>query len=70
MLKRLNKTMAKTNHLGSHHPERRSYNAEKRIPKDVVKDAKGGRKVLKKMHNKKSRNFSKQKIKKELGDGE
>lgn len=62
----------KTNHLGSHHPERRSYNAEKGLPKevaDLVRTKRGGlKKAIKKMHKKKSRDFSKQKIKKELNE--
>lgn len=43
-----------------HHPEHKSYNAMKMIPKQVLqeyKDNYGVRKFLKKIHNKRSRQF-------------
>lgn len=71
--------MAKTNSLTSHHPERRSYGADKGIPKEVMRDARkrgsgkkhnSPEKFLKKMHKKKARQYNKNKIKKELGNEE
>jgi len=66
--------MGKTNSLTSHHPERKSFDAEKSVPKEHLKIYTGnkksaGRKTIKKLHRRKARQYSKQKIKKEL-DGE
>lgn len=69
--------MGKTNSLTSHHPERRSYRADKSIPKEEMKKIRkcgSGKKhnseaskELKKMHKKKRRQYLKKETKKHIG---
>lgn len=64
----------KTNHLGSHHPETKSYSADKSVPKEVMKRMRKGSaghsskhtKFIKKLHTKRTRRYHKNRVRKDI----